>query len=290
MTMSESPTLAPPAATPSPGAPGEAPAPAPRRASSRVVATIAICAGGALLVGTVAAGVVSIVRAATVRTETLTASASGIRGLDLDLNSAAVTVEYADIAEATLRVRGGSGADDWTLVRDGDRLVVDSDRDWWGRWGWFREGDTVELTLPRSLEGADADIEVNSGSLRARGDFGALVLELGAGSLTVSGSADAVTTDISAGSARLDLDGVREADLTVSAGSLDGRLTGDAPASVFVDVSAGRLDLTVPDASYALTSDVSAGTFRHDLSTDPRAPQRIDVRLSAGAVVIDTER
>ncbi|WP_425838062.1 hypothetical protein [Microbacterium sp. PA5] len=260
----------------------------PRRTSSKVVATIAICAGAVLIAGTVFTGVLSAMRSATIRDGEATVSASGLRSLDLDTSAADVTVSYGAVSEATLRVTGASGIDDWTFEREGDRLVVSSDRNVWGRWGWFREPDTVELTLPASAAGVDADIDVDSGSLRADGDFGALDLHLDAGSLRVSGTADALTSEVSAGSARYELSGVSDARLSVSAGSVEGELDGRAPDALTLDVSAGRLDLTVPDGEYALTSDVSAGRFTHDLRTDPASPNRVDVTVSAGAVTLRT--
>jgi hypothetical protein len=284
--------------TPAPGAPltpppaSDGPVPGaplpPRRTSSKVVATVAICAGAVLILGTVFTGVLSVVRSAAVRDGEATASAAGLRGIDLDTSGAEVTVSYGAVSEATLRVTGTSGVDDWTFERDGDRLVVSSDRDIWGRWGWFREPDTVELTLPASAAGVDADIDVDSGSLRADGDFGALDLNLDAGSLRVSGTADTLTSEVNAGSARYDLSGVSDARLAVSAGSVEGRLDGATPASLSIDVSAGRLDLTVPGGEYALTSDVSAGGFTHDLRTDPGSANRVTVTVSAGAVTLRT--
>lgn len=271
----------PPTGEPVPGAPLP-----PRRTSSKVVATLAICAGAVLIAGTVFTGVLSVVRSAAIRDGEATASATGLRGVDLDTSAADVTVSYGAVSEATLRVSGTSGIDDWTFERAGDRLVVSSDRNIWGRWGWFREPDTVELTLPVSAAGLDADIDVDSGSLRADGDFGALDLHLDAGSLRISGTADALTSEVNAGSARYELSGVSDARLAVSAGSVEGRLEGAAPETLSIDVSAGRLDLTVPDGEYALTSDVSAGGFTHDLRTDPGAANRVEVTVSAGAVTL----
>ncbi len=282
-------TPTPPALTPphEPGGPAEPVSvpPAGRRPSSRVVAIIAVCAGAALLAGTVFTGILSIVRTALVRTDTLTASTAGLQRIDLDVSAADVTVGYGTVDEATLRVRG-SGAEDWVLERDGDRLIVTSDRDWWGRWGWFREGDTVELVLPRGVEGVDADLDLSGGSLTARGGFGDLHLDLDAGTLRVSGSAVTLTTEVNAGSAEVDLSDVTEATLSLNAGSFEGSLRDRVPDVVLIDVNAGRLDLTVPDATYGLTTDVSAGGFSHDLSTAPGAGNRIDVRLSAGTVVL----
>ena len=280
------PPAAPVGGAPTPGAP-------PRRTSSRVVATIAIVVGSILLLGTVFTGVVSIIRSATTHTSTVTASAAGLAAIDLDVSAAEVTVEYGEVAEPTLRVTSGRG--DWRFERVGDTLVVSSDRQWWGRWGWgwLRDADSATLTLPRGVEGLDADFDVDGGSLTAQGGFGDLGLTLDAGSLRVTGRAETVSTDVNAGSARLELGDVTSATVSVSAGSLEGRLgdtLGNAspvvPRSLSVDVSAGRVDLTVPDAEYAITSDVSAGSFSHDLSESSASDNRIGVTVSAGAVIL----
>jgi hypothetical protein len=257
------------------------------------VAIIAICLGAVLLMGTVLTGVASIVRSAMTHTSTLTASADGVRNVDLDVSGADVTVAYGEVTEATLRVTSGNG--DWRFERVGETLVVSSDRHWWGRWGWFRDADSATLTLPLSSEGVDADFDVNGGSLTAQGGFGDLGLTLDAGSLRVTGRADTLTTEINAGSARLELGDVTSATLSVNAGSLEGRLgdtLGDenpvVPGFVSIDVSAGRVDLTLPDSVYAITSDVSAGNFSHDLENASTSNNRIGVTVSAGAVILRT--
>lgn len=287
-TTPDAPTLTPPP-TPAGAGPAMIP-PSGRRPSSRVVAVIAICAGAVLIAGTVFTGILGAVRTTAVHTDTLTASAAGLTAFDVEVSAAEVTVTYDTVTEATLTVTGGSGADSWRLERNGDRLIVAADRDWWSRWGWLRGPDTVELVLPVAARGADADVDVDSGSFTARGDFGVLDLSMNAGSLRIDGTAQSLMTDVNAGSARVDLDGVTEASLTVNAGSFDGTLSGTAPSDIAIDVSAGRIDLTVPDTTYALTSEVSAGRFSHELATDPGARNRIDVQVSAGAVILTPGR
>jgi hypothetical protein len=289
------PDLVPPtqpsaAHTPPPGASSPAstptPPPAGRRGSARIISILAICAGAVLIAGTIFSGVLVAVRTSATHSQTLTAAATGIAAVDIEASAAEVTLTYGAVDEATLRVTGSGGADGWRFERDGDRLVVAASRDWWSRWGWLRGADTVELTLPASVRGADADVDVSGGSFVARGDFGALGLTLDAGSLRIDGTADALITDVNAGSARVDLAGVGEATVTVNAGSFDGALTGAAPDRIGIEVNAGRMDLTVPDTTYAITSEVAAGRFTHDLTADPGARNRIDVHVSAGAVTL----
>lgn len=276
-------TLTPPDAPIHDSAPEAAPT-APRRGSSRTVSIIAICAGAVLIAGTVASGTIGIVRSAAVQEGTLTSSVVGVRAVEVNASAAEVSVGYGDVTEATLQVRSLSGADSWKIRRDGDRLLVDSRRDWWAGWGWLQSGDTAELTLPRSLEGTDTRAGVSGGTLTAEGRFGDLDLTLDAGSLRVNGSARSVRTEVSAGSADIDLSGVDGATFSVNAGSLRGTLRGTPPSAVSVEVNAGRIDLAVPRGTYALRSDVAAGDFSHDLTVDPNSPDRIDVNVSAGTV------
>ncbi|GAA1636585.1 DUF4097 domain-containing protein [Microbacterium flavum] len=254
------------------------------RSSARVIAVLAIAFGALLIVGTLVLGAVSSARAAAVRTDVLTTDAAGIRDLDVDVAAADLTIVYRGDG-VSLQVTGA--ASDWTLRRDGERLVVSTDRTWWGGWSLFgREADVATLTLPASLErtALDADLAMSGGMLRAEGTYGELSLDLSAGAMDVSGSATDLDADVSAGRLSFDLSGARGADLKLSAGSVTGNLSGSAPRAVSIDASAGRLDLTLPSGAYAVASDVSAGEFRNDLTVDPDSPDRVEVSVSAGFV------
>ncbi|WP_455132409.1 hypothetical protein [Microbacterium aurum] len=82
------PVAGPPTTPGSPGSPGAPGGPGrpPRRTTARVIAILAIVVGGILILGTVTAGIFSAVRAATLRTETFTADATGIAALDIDIS------------------------------------------------------------------------------------------------------------------------------------------------------------------------------------------------------------
>ena len=74
------------------------------------------------------------------------------------------------------------------------------------------------------------------------------------------------------------------ADLRVSAGSMNAALTGDAPTDTTVDVSAGSLELTLPDDTYDVTVSEAAGSVDNDLDTSSTATNTVDVSISAGNV------
>ncbi len=282
-------TLTPPPVVP------ERPAEPPRPASggSRAVAIVVIVLGGLVLLGATISAAVGTVASASVHTSTRTLAAAGVEELDIEAAAGTLRVEFTDVQEAELEVTGSWDADVWRLERDGDTLRVASpDRSGWFGWrGWFGDGgaDAV-LRLPTSLAGLDADVSLAAGEFVTDGEFGELDLELAAGAFDVSGSARSLSADVSAGRGTLELEGVREADLTVSAGSLDATLTGTKPDSVGLGVSAGSLRLTVPEGDYDVGSDVSAGQFDNRIGSTPGASSTISVQVSAGQAVLKSGR
>lgn len=212
---------------------------------------------------------------------------TGIRAVDLDIGASDVTVRFRDVDEVELTVEGGSrGA--WTLDRDGDELIVHSPNRTFGWWfgGWFNSDERVTLTLPESAAGLDADVDLGAGAVEMVGDFGELEVRLGAGYISVDGTAETVDADISAGRADLNLVDVSDADLTVAAGELVAEFSGSAPDAVRIDVSAGSLRLTLPDDTYRVSQDVSAGSLDNRLDTASSARSTIDVSVSAGSAIL----
>lgn len=279
--------------TPLPPAPPAAtPPPAPEtRGASRVVAILTIALGCTIVLGAIGSAVFSTVAAASVRTETQTVDAAGLTDLDVAVDAASLRIEFADVSEATLEVTSGLGVGAWTFQRDGDELDVATPPRFGPRWIFGGESRAT-LTLPRELQGSelDASLDLSAGELAVDGSFDELDIEVGAGTLTVDGAARTVSTQINAGGADIDLSGVDEADFSVNAGAVDARLTGSAPRSVIVEVSAGSLDLRLPEATYDVRSDVAAGDFENGLSTGIGAPNVVDVTVSAGTVTITSAR
>ena len=280
-----------PPVPPAPPAPPFAPPPPETRGASRVVAILTVALGCAVVLGALGTAIFSTVAAASVRTDTQTADVAGVESLNVAVDAASLRIEFADVSEATLEVTGGLGVGEWTLERQDDELTVATPHRFGP--GWIFGGDVrATLTLPRELEGADLDaaLELSAGELTVDGSFGDLGIDVGAGTLTVDGAAQTLTADLSAGGADIDLADVGEATFTVSAGTVDARLTGAAPRAVTVDVSAGSLDLRLPDETYDVRSDVSAGDFENGLRTDADAANVVDVTVSAGTVTITEGR
>lgn len=261
-------------------------------AAKPILLTTAIVGGFALLVtGTSAA--IAAVGAQTSSSGTVSAGTTldtaGITGIEVDASAADFSIEFGDVSAATLEATG-TRSDQWTLRRDGDELVVESPRGIFGScFGWCPPSEqTVVLTLPSSLEDRtlDADVQLGAGALRVEGDFRDLDLELSAGRMTVTGSARSVDLEMGAGNFTGDLRDVNEANFNVSAGAADVRLTGTAPRESDLEVSAGSMDLTLPDVPYRVNSDVSAGNLDNQLRTDPSANNLIEAEVSAGKIVL----
>lgn len=259
--------------------------------ATAVMVVTAVVGGIALLGsgGAAAAAAAGNMRASSTPDSVQTVATDGITGIDLSADASSMRVEYGDVDEAELAITNGRGTA-WTFERDGDDLVVRSPRGVWGWWlgSWFGGEEVAVLTLPESLQGTglDGDLTLNAGSLDVVGEFGSLDIDVNAGALDVQGAATDFEVNMSAGRADILLDGVDEVDLGVSAGDLRVELTGTAPSQTSVDVSAGSLDLTVPDVAYDITQDVSAGSLDAKVEQSSSARRMIDVSLSAGSVTI----
>jgi hypothetical protein len=102
--------------------------------------------------------------------------------------------------------------------------------------------------------------------------------------MELTGRATELTADVSAGRLVMDLAGVDRAGFKLSAGSVEGSLTGSAPQMLTADLSAGRLALVLPDVAYAVSTYAAAGNVENRLRVDPSSPHRIALTVSAGFV------
>lgn len=258
-----------------------------------VLGTIGIAYG-------IGGGIVRGVGAHMATSGSYTADADGLEQLEIDTSAAAFEIRFADVTEATLDVTTSGGpAKQWVLERTGSTLVVDTDRRWGWNWVGFgiafgdnRGEEHAVLTLPTELRdaGLGLDADISAGSLDAVGTWGATVIDLSAGDVELAGEAASVSVEVSAGEARIDLSTPGDVVLQVSAGRIVGALTGEQPASIDASVSAGSIELTVPDGEYAVTESASAGSSQVGVIDDPSATSTIDVDVSAGNVVIRPER
>lgn len=263
------------------------PDPEPKRSSATkpLMIVLAVIGGIALLVA-IATTIFSSAMGLSRGSATLTADATGVTALDVDANAAQFTLEFAEVNEATLEASGVS-ADRWELIRSDTTLEVDAPDRWW-HWGWFGNSGSshVTLTLPTELNDGSlqADLDVDAGQLTATGSFDQLGLELNAGEARVDGAVRTLDAQVNAGEATLMIADAEETNFEVAAGRLTTELTGSAPTTTQIDVSAGQLDLTLPDETYAVTSDVAAGNLDNRLDTVSDSQYQIDVDLAAGEV------
>ena len=260
--------------------------PEPKRPSATrpIMVLVAVIGGLTLLVimlTTIFSSAIGLNRGAA----TTTADATGVTSLTVDAGASRFDVEFSDVDEATLETNG-LNADRWNLTRQGTDLTVEAPSLWtnWCLFNCSNNGTQVTLLLPEELNDGNlnADLDLSAGRLNATGDFDQLVFELGAGEANINGSARALDAQLNAGSANVHLADVETAELEVSAGRLNTELTGTAPNAVDADVSAGRLDVTLPDVAYAVDSDVSAGNLDNELQTSSASDHQIDVQVSAG--------
>lgn len=250
------------------------------------VTVVLAAVGGAVLLGTGIAAASTGVGKLTPRSGALTADADGVSLLDLRVGAAEVRVEFDEVEHAQLRVEGGD-AQDWSLRNvDGELEVRGPDHgfDWFGGGWWDFDWDDRQATLvlPLELEGIDADLTLEAGSLRVDGRFGELDLDVQAGYTSVDGTVNDLDVNVEAGRADIDLDGVQAAQFTVSAGRLEATLQ-STPDSVEANVSAGALVLVVPDDEYDLSQTQSAGSIDSTLTVDTDSTHKIDVEVSAGS-------
>lgn len=261
----------------------QTPVPPRPRTASRVVSILAIVCGGVVAAATLWSGAVPTVAAARERSEQRAVSAEGIDAVALDVSMARLTLRFDDVDEATLDTRETGGG--WVLRDDDGTLVVEAPNRPVS--GWFgAQGGDATLTLPTSLEGVDLAASFGAGELVADGRFGAIRIEPGAGALTLSGSARSLVVQMDAGAADIDLEGVSTADLDLGAGATTVRLSGEAPRRVGITVSAGSLELTLPDAEYDVTTDQAFGGVDNRLRTASGAANTVDVGVTAGSVAL----
>lgn len=268
----------------SPGQPTHSPEPKRSSATKPVMVLFSVL-GGLILLAVAASTIFSSVLNFNRGSATVTAETSGISGVNVEANASQFNLEFGEVSEATLET-SGLNADGWRLTRDRNELYVEAPNQWLS-WCFFNcnFGDNqVSLVLPEELNDGslNANIDLAAGNIEATGTFDELGLELGAGKATINGSAQQLDAELNAGSADLQLADVQTADLSVSAGRLNTELTGRPPGNVDLGVNAGRLDLTLPDNTYSVNSEVSAGNLDNQLRTDAASEFGINVDLSAG--------
>lgn len=211
----------------------------------------------------------------------------GLTSLEVDTNTSQLSIEFADVDEASLEAHGQG----WTFERDGDTLVVERQR-WSFQFWCFGSCDAgarnpSTLTLPNELNSTlDADVSVGAGTVNVDGEFADLSVAVGAGEATLTGSAETLSVGVETGSANVTLRDVREADVNVSVGEAIVTLTGSAPSRVGVTVSVGEAIITLPNETYDVQQSASVGSINNNISNDPNSDLKVNAEVSVGSITL----
>lgn len=273
--------------------------------------------GGITLAGSAALGAVSGMSSdVTSRTVDLSQALAAPVASDLkvDVSGAELSIEYYSGDEVQFEA-SGKRADRWRVSVD-DRTIrvsgpgrgfdwfADGWFDGWSGGDWFdadlpfgwgdddadaRMSSRATLRLPAMLQGIDADLTLDAGRLTVDGTLGEVDATVNAGALELDGSAEQFAVTVNAGRADVDLDGVSMGTYMISAGRVTSELSGGLSA-LTVEVSAGALDLTLPDDAYDLRRNMTAGSINSDLAEASDSAHRIDVRVTAGTVTLRPDR
>ncbi|WP_110589709.1 hypothetical protein [Microbacterium suaedae] len=277
--------------TPTPPAPEQQPAAQPTsqstttRSGTRALAiTIGVLGGGALILSGI--GVAFTTVGSTIATTLGSAgeaavSAAGATDLVAQVDAGELEIEFGRTDEAVLEHSSDNGT--WTIDREGDAISVRSpERDFgFDPFDWGAR-QTATLTLPESLEGIDLDIRVAAGSIVADGDFGDIAYGIDAGRIEIEGSAGALDARMTAGRSVIDLDSVATANVEVTAGSLEAEFSGTPPEGVTVTVTAGSVEMRLPDVPYDVRVDREAGNLTSTLAEDRASSRTVEGTVMAG--------
>ena len=251
--------------------------------------------GGIVILGLVLSAIMSAIRSSQVRDyDPEHLSSEGITHVKLDAPVGDVTINCSGTSDFTLTQQKVS--EKWNLERDGDTVKVSRNSPFWpvqiNLFGLFsQENEKVTLSIPEAAcqQNLDADLKLSAGNLNADARFGALNMDMSAGDATLSGTASSITARLSAGNLTMNLDGTKQADLHMSAGNIKGSLS-QVPEKLKIDSSAGSLELALPAGNYSVNSNVSAGHFDNQLTTDSQGTKsQVDIRMSAGDAKLTTK-
>jgi len=275
--------------TQTPLEPTPPPAPTSRRGTVLAVSIVTIVVGACALIGTV--GGTAITAAATLADTRSDITAGSVSARDLsdlavDVAGGSLTIEYGDVADATLDA-GGARRGGWTFERAGDTLRVSSPR------GAFIDWDrspAATLTLPRSLKDTplDARLDVTGGTLDLDADMRGLTVNLAGGAVELSGRAETLEVTVAGGAASAEMENVDTASFEVAGGELTAGLSGRTPSRTTVTVTAGSADITLPDDEYRVVNTDGIGSVDNSLRTSSSAKAVVDVEAALGQVSLSS--
>ncbi len=260
--------------------------------TSRTVSAITTLVGALLLAALAVAAIIPVGRAVAMGNSDprslYTASASGITHVEVESNAARIDVGFGDVAEVELKSSAPSH-NSWRLTTSGNTLKASNSSPMGGFcfvWCGNRE-EHVTLTLPRELAGElSAQVELLSGRMELGGDFSNVGIEVAAGDFAYTGATPSLDVEVGAGTVGVNVTGAREANFTIAAGQLEATLEGRAPERISAEVFAGEFDLTVPDVTYQVNTDVAFGNLDNRLNTSPTSAHVVELEIAAGKATL----
>lgn len=274
---------------------------APASSGSNWVAITAGVVGGALLLSAMGAaavaGIYATTRGSGGEAQHLTTSAAGVTAMSVDATAANFTITCDGSVDRpnTFDFTTDSGDRQWRMFERGGHLRVEPNEPWLDvSFGGSQRIQDITLGLPaEACDGSsllNADIELGAGKLLMDGNYAAVEALVEAGDFDFRGDAAQFELELAAGSADFVANNVAEGSVTVSAGKVTGEFAGSAPALLETEVNAGRAVLTLPDESYSVRSDVSAGSFDNRLRTEQGATAHVvQADVSAGHLTLKTK-
>ncbi|WP_430592758.1 DUF4097 family beta strand repeat-containing protein [Humidisolicoccus flavus] len=221
----------------------------------------------------------------------LDADMTGVTAIELDSSGANIDVEFADVEVATLNVvNEGSPGYEWKLTTENGVLRVAQDEPWFS-WSFQSKLDDITLLLPEEFRDAALDLEINhaGGAVEIAGSFGDITAVLDGGMIDLDGAASALNLEVNGGFAELALDDLRTAEIELSGGRVDAEISGEQPRDITASVTAGTLDLIVPQGSYNTVLSQLAGSIDNQLDVDSKSESRIRVDLVGGSATLTAE-
>jgi hypothetical protein len=211
--------------------------------------------------------------------------------VSVESNVTAVTVDFADVDEAQVVF----DQDDSPRNVDFDVKVVGSTlevsvKD---RWEWLfpfdlgHDSSQLDITLPRSMDDLDLQLDSNVGNSEVSGDFASVTYDGHVGDLDISGTAGEAILESDVGSIRAD-DFSVEGALHVSSSVGDAVLDlAKVPSDLTVDTSVGSQRVTLPEGEYYIDAASQVGAARVSAPSDRSASSVLRFTSSVGDITVE---
>ncbi|MQA95707.1 MAG: DUF4097 family beta strand repeat protein [Streptosporangiales bacterium] len=139
----------------------------------------------------------------------------------------------------------------------------------------------------RNLDGA-LEVQSGSGDVDVVNAGGPARLTVGSGDVEVEGARGDLT--VKAGSGSIEAEGLAGRNAAVRSGSGDLELVfARPPGTVTAETGSGDAKVELPGGSYNVSADSDSGDEQVEVSTDPAAPNTVDVSTGSGDVQVTSD-